>query len=185
MEFEILTTERLKLIAFTPEVYQYAFTTLPEEEIKKFFGHANHEAYLVEKDRFDKGMTTFNKSFLFFQLRDKNTDAFMGWCGFHTWYYTHFRAEVFYMLNNEDHRQQGLMTEALRAVLNYAFTTMNLVRVEAFVGETNIASQALLKKFGFAPEGVFRKHYHYDGENTDSLAFGLLKEEFEHLNKTP
>jgi ribosomal-protein-alanine N-acetyltransferase len=82
------------------------------------------------------------------------------------------------MLTNESDRRKGLISEAINAVLNYGFNEMNLVRVEAFVGEENIASLATLKKFGFTQEGIFRKHYHYKGENTDSIAFGLLKEEF-------
>lgn len=169
------------LTAFTPEVYSYAFTNLNDAEIKDFFGHNTDEELATDRERFEKGMTTFNKSFLYFQLREKDTNRFLGWCGYHTWYFTHYRAEIFYMLNNESDRRKGLISEAIRAVLNYGFNEMNLVRVEAFVGEENAASLATLKKFGFTQEGVFRKHYHYKGENTDSIAFGLLKEEF----KTP
>jgi ribosomal-protein-alanine N-acetyltransferase len=175
---ETLITPRLELKAFTPEVYQRAFTSLTEQEIRSLFGHQTDEAYAMEKDRFEKGMTTFNRSFLFFQLRDKQTQSFLGWCGYHTWYLTHNRAEVFYMLQDEQQRKQKLMTEALLAVLEYGFNTMQLERVEAFVGITNAASRALLNKFGFQQEGVFRKHYRINGVNEDSLAYGLIKEEF-------
>src|SRR6478609_469532 len=116
---QTLTTDRLFLKAFTPEVYQKAFITLDEDAIISLFGHQNREEFLVEKDRFDKGMTTFNKSFLFFQLRDKTTNTFLGWCGYHTWYFTHNRAEIFYRLNNEQKHRQGLMTEALAAIIHY------------------------------------------------------------------
>lgn len=177
-----IQTERLVLKAFTPDVYHYAFTQLEEAGIKDLFGHATDEEFAFEKERFEKGMATFNKSFLFFQLRDRFTDRFMGWCGYHTWYFTHYRAELFYMLNNENDRKKGLITEALKAVLQYGFSDMNLVRVEAFVATDNEASLATLRRFRFQEEGLFRKHYHYQGENTDSLAFGLLKEEFEELN---
>jgi ribosomal-protein-alanine N-acetyltransferase len=178
---DTLSTNRLCLKAFTPEVYRQAFTLLPETEIRSLFGHQNDEAFLLEKERFENGMTTFNKGFLFFQLRDRSTNIFLGWCGYHTWYYTHKRAEVFYMLHDEQQRRQGFMTEALAAVLTYGFTTMELERVEAFVGVDNTASNAILKRFGFKQEGLFRKHYRVNGVNGDSLAYGLLKEEFEAL----
>lgn len=178
---QTLQTNRLTLSAFTPEVYEYAFTQLSQPGIMQLFGHQKEEEFLTEKERYDKGMVTFNKSFLFFQLRDKNTGQFLGWCGYHTWYFTHYRAEVFYMLADDQHKKKGLMTEALLAVLNYGFNQMELQRVEAFVGEENAASLALLNKFGFVQEGCFRKHYHVKGTNLDSLAFGLLKEE--HLSK--
>lgn len=173
-----IQTERLLLQAFTPEVYQYAFTNLNDAELKELFGHANDEELAKEKDRFKHGLTTFNKSFLYFQIREKNTKRFMGWCGYHTWYISHFRAEAFYRLEHESDRRKGLITEALKAVLNYGFNDMGLIRVEAFVGTDNEASLATLRKFGFKEEGLFRKHYHFEGENTDSVAFGLLKEEF-------
>jgi ribosomal-protein-alanine N-acetyltransferase len=174
----ILETERLLLKAFTPEVYQYAFTQLDDNGIKELFGHSTDAELATERERYEKGMTTFNKSFLFFQLRDKNTHRFLGWCGYHTWYYTHYRAELFYLLNNETDRRKGLISEALQAVLNYGFKDMNLVRIEAYAAADNEASLASLQKFGFKQEGVFRKHYHWQGENTDSVAFGLLREEF-------
>jgi [ribosomal protein S5]-alanine N-acetyltransferase len=173
-----IETERMILKAFTPELYQYAFTNLSDAEIKTLFGHATDEEFAKEKDRFEKGMTTFNRTFIYFQLREKGTKRFMGWCGYHTWYFTHYRAEAFYMLNDASDRRKGFISEALAAVLNYGFHEMGLVRVEAFVGKDNQASLATLHKFGFKEEGLFRKHYHYDGENTDSVAFGLLKEEF-------
>lgn len=173
-----LTTERLLLKSFTHEVYRQAFTELDEAAIIDLFGHNGHDDYLAEKERFDKGMVTFNKSFIFFQLRDKSSNQFLGWCGYHTWYQKHNRAEVFYMLTDEQQRRQGLMSEALKAVIEYGFKEMQLERIEAFVAEDNNASLALLNKFGFKQEGLFRKHYKVDGINTDSLAFGLLKEEF-------
>jgi [ribosomal protein S5]-alanine N-acetyltransferase len=174
----IITTQRVTLTAFTPEVYHHAFTNLSENAIMELFGHQNQKEFLIEKDRFDKGMTTFNKSFLFFQLRDKTNNEFLGWAGYHTWYMTHNRAELFYMLIHERHRKIGLMTEVLPVVLDYGFNQLELERIEAFAATDNVPSLALLNKFGFKKEGLFRKHYRLDGINTDSLAFGLLKEEY-------
>ncbi|MBP9186649.1 MAG: GNAT family N-acetyltransferase [Bacteroidia bacterium] len=173
-----IETERLLLKAFTPEVYFYAFNNLNNTEIKELFGHTSDEELAVDKDRYENGLTTFNKDVLFFQIRDKLTNRFMGWCGYHTWYFTHFRAEVFYNLNDENDRRKGVISEALLEVLKYGFNEMKLIRIEAFVALENEASIATLKKFGFKQEGVFRKHYHYQGENTDSIAYGLLKEEY-------
>lgn len=177
-----LTTSRLLLKAFTPEVYQEAFTQFTPEQQMELFGCKTAKELEIEQDRFEKGMTTFNKTFLFFQLRDLHTNEMLGWCGFHTWYFPHHRAELFYMLNNETHRKHGLMTEALRTVLQYGFNEMQLERVEAFVGKENHASLALLQKFEFTYEGTFRNHYRINNINEDSLAYSLLKAEFTTTN---
>jgi ribosomal-protein-alanine N-acetyltransferase len=81
MNLVTIQTERLLLQAFTPEVYQYAFTQLDDAAIKELFGHNSDAELATDKERFEKGMTTFNKSFLFFQLRDKHTNRYLWWCG--------------------------------------------------------------------------------------------------------
>ena len=70
------------------------------------------------------------------------------------------------------------MSEAVKAIIEYGFKTMNLNRIEACIGPANIASQNLVKKFGFSREGYLRQHYIRNEEIQDSLIFSLLKEEY-------
>jgi ribosomal-protein-alanine N-acetyltransferase len=44
---------------------------------------------------------------------------------------------------------KGIMTEALPAVLEFAFNALKLSKIEAWTHENNIRSSALLLKFGF------------------------------------
>jgi RimJ/RimL family protein N-acetyltransferase len=54
-------------------------------------------------------------------------------------------------------QHQGLMTEALGALMRYAFDGLGAQRVEAFTEEQNLASRLLCEKFGMQLEGVMRK----------------------------
>lgn len=73
---------------------------------------------------------------------------------------------------------QGLMTEALEALLPYAFFRLGAV-VSARVFVENRASQRVLEKLGFTREGRLRQAVRgYRDVVRDDLPFSLLREEF-------
>jgi len=175
MQFEILTTERLILRKITPEIVVLLFTSYTEEEIMHYLGLKNKEEFMKEKEKFKKGLRTYNKTFLYFQVMDKTTEKIIGWSGYHTWYLDHNRAEIGYGLFNEEVKNKGLMTEALKPIIAYGFYTMHLTRIEAMLSLENIPSLKLVTKFGFQQEGVLKDHYLKDGVMEDSAIYGLLK----------
>ena len=80
----------------------------------------------------------------------------------------------------EKYWQQGLMTEAFIAALNFVFNSLQLRRVNVYAFAENEASNNLIKKMGFKFEGVGRKS-HRDkatGNIHDDNFYGLLKEEW-------
>jgi [ribosomal protein S5]-alanine N-acetyltransferase len=178
MTFNVIPTERLLLREMNPEVYRHVFTTYTDTQLMEFFGFSSAEELETKKKQFKEGFTTFNRSFLYFQLLDKQTRQVIGWCGYHTWYLQHFRAEIGYVMTNEAERRKGYMKEALAEIIRYGFKNMNLNRIEAYIGAENMASSRLLHHYGFQPEGTLREHYHTNGRIEDSLLFALLKSQY-------
>jgi [ribosomal protein S5]-alanine N-acetyltransferase len=74
---------------------------------------------------------------------------------------------------------QGYCTEAARAVVEYVFTTLNLVRVHAHHFTRNPASGKVLRKIGMKYEGCRRRHVHKWGQFEDIEMYGILREEWE------
>ncbi|MFM2213409.1 MAG: hypothetical protein RL427_672 [Bacteroidota bacterium] len=178
--FETLSSRRLELRKLSPEVFEHLYAQHSTDQQMAFLG-LDLEALAVEKEKYDKGYATFNKSYLYFKIVAVASQKVIGWCGFHTWYTDHQRAEIGYGLYEEEYKQQGLMSEALKVTLDYGFTEMGLHRVEAMIGKDNEASLALVQKFGFQYEGNLREHYNVQGTMEDSLIFGLLKHEYNPL----
>lgn len=178
MEVNSLTTERLVLRELSPAVYDFAFNNYNDQQKMEFFGFKTEDELTEEKRRYTKGFTTFNKEFLMFHIIEKLSGKVIGWCGYHTWYVPHSRAEIGYMLYSEQVMGKGYMKEALLPVINYGFNKMNLHRIEAFVGPDNVPSLKLIKQFGFKEEGRLREHYCKNGRLEDSVIFSLLKSEF-------
>ena len=69
------------------------------------------------------------------------------------------------------------MTQALGAVIEFAFSTLRLHRIEADVDPGNTASLALLEKLGFQREGLFRERWRVHGQWQDSVMLGLIRED--------
>lgn len=91
------------------------------------------------------------------------------------------RAEIGYILNRRYWRQ-GLMYQALTAVIDFAFNTLDLHRIEADVDTENTGSLGILEKLGFTREGLFRERWLVYDEWQDSVMFGLLKHEWQAEN---
>ena len=70
-----------------------------------------------------------------------------------------------------DHELQGsgVMAEALRAVLDYAFGELGLHRVMANYQPQNLRSGRLLQRLGFVREGYAADYLHIDGEWRDHV----------------
>jgi ribosomal-protein-alanine N-acetyltransferase len=74
----------------------------------------------------------------------------------------------------EPHRGRGLMHEALRAVLDYAFGPMGLHRVTAAWMPSNRPSGRVLRRLGFRRDGLARKYLLIDGKWEDHVLTSLV-----------
>lgn len=84
------------------------------------------------------------------------------------------RAQIGFSLQRR-HWGNGYMTEAASALLDHAFDTVGLRRVEADVDPRNDASARLLERLGFVREGLLRERWMVGGEVSDSAIYGLLQ----------
>lgn len=175
MKFEEINTERTILRKADPESISYIHANWTDEQLLNFYGLEELDALNKEKERVKVGLQTSNRSFLYFHILDKTRNNVIGWCGFHTWYLDHDRAEIGYGLSHDKNKGKGIMSEALLTVINYGFDKMGLHRIEAFIGEDNEASLKLVHKFGFQREGILKEHYLVNGVYEDSIVYGLTK----------
>ena len=73
--------------------------------------------------------------------------------------------------------RQGLMSEAVGAVVEFAFEELALHRVEAACLPNNDASRSLLLKVGFRQEGYARQYLRINGKWQDHLLFEMLRDD--------
>jgi ribosomal-protein-alanine N-acetyltransferase len=125
----------------------------------------------------DAGRFEREESFRFAIVLNE-TGRQIGNCSLHALHRQNRRAEIGYALARP-HWGRGYMQEALIALLGFAFTDLDLHRLEADVDPRNAASASALTRLGFVQEGMLRERWIVDGDVSDSALFGLLRREWE------
>jgi ribosomal-protein-alanine N-acetyltransferase len=85
----------------------------------------------------------------------------------------HFRAEVGYMLF-PDHKGKGIVSEALKKVVEYGFNEMKLHSIEAILDPKNKGSEKVLLKNGFVKEAHLIENEYYEGHFLDTMIYSIL-----------
>jgi RimJ/RimL family protein N-acetyltransferase len=73
---------------------------------------------------------------------------------------------------------KGYMTEALRAVIDWALAQPDIVRVQAFCDVDNIASARVMEKAGMTREGLLRRyilHPNISDAPRDSFIYAIIR----------
>ena len=155
-----IPTPRLRLRALVlddaPAVHAYAF----DPEVARFLPWRPHSSEL-----FAKGLVKVSTQpqFLNWAVTMPPADRAIGMVLLHSFSKQHQKAEIAFNLAKA-HWGQGLATEAVGAVLHFAFHQLGLNRVEALCMPENLSSRKVLEKSGMACEGRMRKvHQRYDG----------------------
>ena len=88
------------------------------------------------------------------------------------------RAEIGYVLAQETWGN-GYMDEALRALVDFGFSKLDLNRIEADIDPRNTGSARSLERLGFTKEGHLRERWIVGGEVSDTGLYGLLAKDWQ------
>ena len=92
----------------------------------------------------------------------------------------HFNRNAFLgiVIGEEEYRNKGYGTEAVRLVLDYGFKTLNLHSIMLSVHADNSAAIACYKKVGFSESGRRREWVFKNGKYIDKIYMDILESEF-------
>lgn len=113
-----------------------------------------------------------------FALVLKDGDRHIGAVGLHELRWKDRAAVLGIIIGEQDCWGQGYGTEATRLLLRYAFTTLNLNRVELGVFAFNERAVRTYEKCGFVREGVRRQWAFINGRYIDELVYSVLANEY-------
>lgn len=176
--FPVLTTERLTLrkplmadaedvLVFRGDAYVQRYNSEPIASIKE-----------AEEQIIDAHAEYGRHEGIPWAVTFTDSETTLGHFGLYHWSHNHRRAEAGYDLARA-YWGQGIATEALRAILHFGFTEMNLHRIYAGTIADNHESVRLLERLGFTLEGKKRESsWEDDGTFHDSAMYGVLRREF-------
>lgn len=167
-----IETKRLFIVPSTMKDTADILEILSDEETMKFFVEGTYVQEQVE------GILMKNEQQVeHYSVILKETNKVIGKISFHPWFMKQ-TYELGWIMNKE-FTNQGYMTEATKAVLNYGFDTLKLHRIVATCQPENIPSKRLCEKLGMRLEGTFKQCiYVNEHEWWDELFYAILDEEY-------
>ena len=182
-DFPKLETERFILRKGTVDDCSDIFELYANENVVKYLPlnlFESVEDAMVEINWYEK---IFKEQIgLRWVIEEAKTKKVIGTCGYLNYEKEHNRIEIGYDLK-PDYWGQGIMQETLGKIIHFAFTSMEINKIEAKVEPENKASIRLLGKLNFCQEGVLRQHEFEKGKYVDLVLFSILKSEYIELNE--
>ena len=123
------------------------------------------------------GSVFYRKQGVFWAIGNEKDDQLIGTIGFNSWNFHNKRGEISYDLMSE-YWGQGIMTKVVTNVMVFAFSKMDMYRIEARTMEGNDRSQKLLRKIGFKEEGIIKGYRIINGDPKDIALFSLIRPDF-------
>ena len=113
-----------------------------------------------------------------FGIVHKKGSRLIGVTGLHQIDWINRRAVTGSYLGAAADRGKGYGKETKLALLEYAFNTLDLRKVNSEANANNIASQKCLLACGYTQEGVRRQHLFIQGRPVDLVLFGITQAEW-------
>lgn len=114
-----------------------------------------------------------------FSIVERSSGRVVGNCGMFDIAHPHRSAEVGIVIGELDARGRGYGTEAMRLLLDYAFTAAGMDSIMLRVYEFNPAARRCYEKAGFREIGRRRGSRWFNGRFWDDIYMDVLASEFE------
>lgn len=175
--FPTLETDRLSLIEIKQAHLKDLFALFGDSAVTRYY---NVKTLLYEEDG-QPLLDWFHRRYrdrqgIRWGIALKRKPGIIGTIGVNHYLPNH-RANIGYDLQSR-YWNRGYTTEAVRAIVDFAFNILSVNRVEAEVIDGNIFSQKVLLKAGFTHEGMLRQWMYWDDRHFDMHMFSILKDEF-------
>ncbi|MBR4539413.1 MAG: GNAT family N-acetyltransferase [Clostridia bacterium] len=171
----VLETERLILRPLRMSDAKDLFAYARDSQVSRHVLWETHES-LGDSRRFLRGAIRQYRQGLpgSFAITLKDSGRMIGTIGFMWVNYEYSSAEVGYSLSRE-YWNRGVMTEALRRVVEFGFQEMRLNRIEAQHEVDNPASGRVMAHVGMRYEGTLRQRLKNKGRFVDVALYAILR----------
>jgi ribosomal-protein-serine acetyltransferase len=177
---QITINQDLALRMITPEDAEkvFALTDASREYLKEWLPWLDFTRELADTKAYIEGCIKGHKANSSLSLVILFNNEIVGIAGFNTINPSNKIGTIGYWLS-EGAQGHGIMTKTVKALLQYAFETLKLHKVEIRVAETNHKSRAIPERLGFMQEGTIRAAEWLYDHYVDHIIYGLLVNEWQ------
>lgn len=148
-------------------------------ELKMFFGEYRELSYNHQINWWrDKVLN--DDSCQYFVIKPISKNKIIGTASLVNVHPVYRKAEFGILIGDEEYRNGGYGSDALRTIIKFGFEELNLNRIWCEVYSNNTAIE-IYRHLGFKDEGIMRKSVYKNGSYLDSHILGMLREEYDQL----
>lgn len=176
-EFPVLETGRLQILQITRDDADAVLAIRSDPQTMKYIPRPlarNLEDAKILIDSFDSSFAA--NQLINWGIKFKGDQQLAGMICLVRMQPEHYRCEVGYILH-PDYHKQGIISEAMDAVIAYVFHTLKFHSLEAVIDPENTASARVLLKKEFIREGRFRHKQFFEGRFLDNDIYSLINPE--------
>lgn len=168
----------IRMLKISEAPILFAMTNQSRDYLRKWLPWADHVKTVDDSLKFiERSFETYaNRESLNCGLFYKK--QLVGIISFNNFDWTNYIGEIGYWLSI-DQQGKGIMTQAVKALVDQAFTYFDLNKVEIHAALQNKKSQAIPERLDFKKEGVIREAERLNDRYVDHVIYGLLKNEWE------
>ncbi len=184
MKNDLFTGNLVRLSSFDQENYPAALSRwLRDSEIWRLIDTYPSHAVSIRRIRegMGKDLEKEPPDMISFTIRTLADDRLIGDIGLWGMRLNHGDSFVGIGITERELWGKGYGTDAMRVLLRYAFTEINLHRVSLTVYEYNPRAIRSYEKCGFRVEGRVRQRLNREGRRWDEIYMGILREEWMKL----
>lgn len=161
---------REQVVSDTEAFFEY----YTDPEVAKFILATNPKSLMEASAEVQYCQNLFkNRQGIYWTIARKSDNRMIGAIGLYI-NNNHHRAEICYDLAR-NYWRRGIMTNALRAVIEYTFKHIGVNRIEALTVPDNVASIAVLEKLGFVREGILKNYRYFQHRSHDVIMLGVTE----------
>ena len=151
----------------------FALVEKNRSHLKKFLFWVAYYHTLEDSKKFITESRENAKKGKSLHLLIRKNDEICGAIGFHDINRLHNKTEIGFWLAKE-YEKKGIVTKSCKALIDFAFETLKMHRIEMCCATSNLKSQKIASRLGFAQEGLLRKAHKVGDAYLDLFIYSLL-----------
>ena len=171
----IIYGEKVALRAIEEKDSAMFLELINDPETEKMIGCLSFPVSSIEQEQWIKEQSNNKTNLRCVVVEKANQDKGLGTVILSDIDYRNGVAQIHIKMLKGEGRGKGYGTDAVRAIVGYAFKELRLNCIYAVVLQYNTISQKLFERCGFKKEGLLRERVFKNGEHLDVISYSLLK----------
>ncbi|MHA2393343.1 MAG: GNAT family N-acetyltransferase [Promethearchaeota archaeon] len=181
--FPFIEGERIDLVAQVSNWADLYVKWFNNPRVRRYARHEFPHTMEDIKKWFERTPEIGVRDFIVFIIYHKLDKRPIGDIGLNHINWINRNANIFATIGEPEYWGKGIVGEAAKLLINYAFTELNLNKISASIHNPNQRSLRASEKLAFKEEGILKEQVYVDGEYVDEHRFSLLKKEWIIENK--